>query len=109
MIPTLKLKAFADSTCVLEAQRSQAQCVNCQEFYGKWGGWAEGAHRQPSYLRELIKDIVSLSQIILHCLRYEEAFACALLPIHMAISGAVSNAAREVVSIRCANCAGRRQ
>ena len=47
--------------------------------------------------------------MILYCLRYEEAFACALLPIHMAISGGVSNAARELVSIPCAKNAGVRQ
>ena len=52
--------------------------------------------------RELNKDIVSLSQI-------RGAFACALLPIHMAISGGDSNVARERVSIPCAKHAGMRQ
>ena len=59
--------------------------------------------------RELIKDIVSLSQIIIYCLRYEETFACALLPIHMAINVGDSNVARELVSIQCAKHVGVRQ
>lgn len=51
MIPSLSLKAFADSHVVLEAQRSQAKCSVCQEFYGN--GWmGRRAHRQTSYLRE---------------------------------------------------------
>ena len=68
MIPSLSFKAFADSHVVLEAQRSQAKCSVCQEFYGN--GWmGRRAHRQTSYLRELIQDIVSLSQIILSQIR----------------------------------------
>ena len=63
MIPSLSLKAFADSHVVLEAQRSQAKCSVCQEFYDN--GWM-GRKCAPTDLvpeRELIKDIVSLSQI----------------------------------------------
>ena len=68
MIPSLKLKALADSHAVLEGQLSQAKCSVCQEFYGN--GWmGRRAHRQTSYLRELIQDIVSLSQIILSQIR----------------------------------------
>ena len=47
--------------------------------------------------------------MILYCLRYEEAFACALLPIHMAISGGGSNVAQARVNIPCAKNAGIRQ
>ena len=36
----VSLKAFADSRVVLEAQRAQAKCSVCQEFYGN--GWMGG-------------------------------------------------------------------